>query len=384
MQVKNNNSGWFFSGDPILLETITPGVGNGFKGKPFLIGLDDEEVYRGAICPPGVVDVSDIVDAAVPQIEDPGSLETEAFKRIDNLEKYEFKVFSDSQFCGSFYALRGRTGDYALEEMSRRRSDIFADRFLNNSANRFLTTRTAGNIIRVKESEVYPLLFVFDGDPIEVNVIDIVSGYKRAYNLTQPGIYAFSVNGARYQFLNSNLVLPSALRIWFGDGFSCSILITEQEPAKERHIIKFRNSFGAFERVEMVSSVTETLENKEADSSYMEFNQATGRLSSRRANLIFNKTVEMKTGPKRPDEIRFILGMIASDEVYIEDLQERPVRVIPLVDDISFSLNPDAPESLKIRFKVCDGSPFETDLQTHDNIGLTASVFNDVFNENFK
>ena len=64
-----------------------------------------------------------------------------------------------------------------------------------------------------------------------------------------------------------------------------------------------------------------------------------------------------------------MLDMLGSDEVYLLDLTDQPLKVIPMVEDINCKTRQESPEKIKLKFDVCETDINISKFVNSDNIG---------------
>ena len=84
--------------------------------------------------------------------------------------------------------------------------------------------------------------------------------------------------------------------------------------SEERYLIRFRNSLGVFEVIEVTGVALNTPEASEENSwkTLTEY----GFFEQQRERITMRKVIEVQTGYKSREEQSFILDMAASDEIY--------------------------------------------------------------------
>ena len=86
---------------------------------------------------------------------------------------------------------------------------------------------------------------------------------------------------------------------------------------------------------------------------------------------------------KRPDEVRFLMDMIGSEEVYLLDLTPTPLKVIPSVEEFTYKPRPDTPEKFTLKLEIADS---ETNIMQEiidGSEGRKPRVFSKQFSKQF-
>lgn len=131
-----------------------------------------------------------------------------------------------------------------------------------------MTTRTAGWRIVMKETELYPLYFISLERFLYMTVVERTTGKTLIQDGNfDNGIFALDIDALRKQFFDEYGVLSNSFDIYKGDPsqYSCSIVIERSDPARERYRLKFRNSLGVFEIIELAGELTITPDYAAAD-----------------------------------------------------------------------------------------------------------------------
>lgn len=110
-----------------------------------------------------------------------------------------------------------------LRHLHEQNKSIFLLKLMNPEANFFLTTRTSGKLITLRETEIHPLSFIYpDG-----GVLKVVAG---GVTTTLVGVagqpYALNLYRLRAKLFAENHVLASVFDIMIGDTKSCTIVLT--------------------------------------------------------------------------------------------------------------------------------------------------------------
>lgn len=363
----NVKKGIAFSKNPILLRSsLTVDDYNPITGIPFEVYASGmNQSYNGRYNQPFSVNISDIVDAyaytideprsgspcwnGVIQVEDSGDIsERKVYVNIteDNLDEWECLIVA------------GGVSRQNYRRYAQMKTDAFEARFLNNANNFFMTTRTAGWRIVLKETELYPLYFISLEEFLYMTVVERTTGKT----LTQEGeldsgIFALDIDALRKRFFDEYGVLSNSFDIYKGDPsqYSCSIVIERSDPARERYRLKFRNSLGVFEIIELAGELTITPDYAEADEArFNRYDAVTGDFAADRERIPRPQSLTIETGVMRTDNVRFLMDMIGSEEVYLLDLSELPIRVIPSIENLSYKPRPETPQKFTVKLQMAE------------------------------
>lgn len=259
MKIEFTSSSMLFAGCPIIIkcnpdnyQLSTNELIHGLKIEVFYNG---DNIFLASVTPPCTVELSEVLRSAVepyPEIMPKGVLspvrrlsECRLFICLENFEEET-----------EYTVLPGSISRSDFKRLAKQNSDIFTTRFLNPHCNRFLTSRTSGRIISIKETELYPLYFINDKWDCLFEVYDLLSGNSYREAISTKGVYAFDVTNVRKRFFSKYGVISNVFDIKFDGIYSCRIVIEHAETAKERYRLKFRNSLGVFEILDLTGSMS--------------------------------------------------------------------------------------------------------------------------------
>lgn len=362
----NVKKGIAFSKNPILLRSsLTVDDYNPITGIPFTVyasGMNQR--YVGRYNQPFSVNISEIVDAyaytigepimsyhinGVREVEDNGTIsERKIYVDIteDNLDEWECLIIA------------GGVSRQNYRRYARMKTDAFEARFLNNANNFFMTTRTAGWRIVMKETELYPLYFISLERFLYMTVVERTTGKTLIQDGNfDSGIFALDIDALRKQFFDEYGVLSNSFDIYKGDPsqYSCSIVIERSDPARERYRLKFRNSLGVFEIIELAGELAITPDYAAADEArFSRYDAETDDFTADRERITRPQSLTIETGVMRADTVRFLMDMIGSEEVYLLDLSELPVKVIPSIEELKYKPRPETPQKFTVKLQMAE------------------------------
>ena len=338
---------------------------NPITGIPFTVyasGMNQR--YVGRYNQPFSVNISEIVDAyaytigepimtyhinGVREVEDPGTIsERKIYVDIteDNLDEWECLIIA------------GGVSRQNYRRYARMKTDAFEARFLNNANNFFMTTRTAGWRIVMKETELYPLYFISLEKFLYMTVVERTTGKTLIQDGNfDSGIFALDIDALRKQFFDEYGVLSNSFDIYKGDPsqYSCSIVIERSDPARERYRLKFRNSLGVFEIIELAGELAITPDYAAADEArFSRYDAETDDFTADRERITRPQSLTIETGVMRADTVRFLMDMIGSEEVYLLDLSELPVKVIPSIEELKYKPRPETPQKFTVKLQMAE------------------------------
>jgi hypothetical protein len=94
--------------------------------------------------------------------------------------------------------------------------------------------------------------------------------------------------------------------------------------------------------------------NEDEDAVFRRYDEIADDYYSDRMRTEIQKTVTIKTGFKRPQEIRFLLDLLSSDDVYLAGYGREEVKVIPSVEEFSYRVRPETPQNVTLKLTFAD------------------------------
>ena len=253
----------------------------------------------------------------------------------------------------SFTAWKGGISKKEFKRLRNMGTDIFSLKFLNESCNFFFTTRSNDWRIMMRETELYPLCFIYPGH--ELKITELLT----AQSLTVPGtagnFYALNLETVRLKFFTDYGVLANLFDVYSGDTFALRIGIEQSPTVRERYRLRFLNSYGVYEQfsLEGEASVTPGMDEDE-DTVFRRYDEITDDYYSDRIRTEIQEAVTIKTGFKRPQEIRFLLDLLSSDDVYLSGYGREEIKVIPSAEEFSYRVRPDAPQNVTLKLTFAE------------------------------
>lgn len=382
-------NGHAFSRNPLLLNM--PGTGRrvfSIYGQGY---TSDEPAYTGEITAPATINLAEFIDAIIPAIEDPGaSGDMISYGLQDGSVSIKVTDGENILYTQTINAHQGGISKQNWRKLIEAGTDVFAARFLNPACNFFLTTRTNDWRLSLKETELYPLVFFY---PLQGTLVvqDIVGGNTVSLaassgNMDYHGkLCALNLKAIRQYFLDEYDVIASVFDVLVDGTPGARIAIQESRPELERYRLKFRNSYGAFEIIEITGKAqwAPTIEGDEEEGSYKRYMADIDDFANERQRMAIRQVLNISTGYKTNAELRFILDAIASEEVYLLDVGTDPIKVIATAEELIFDHRPNGPQAFNLELK-----PVDADLCITSHIGdelapSRGGLFSQEFSEHF-
>lgn len=389
MDVQGIQSGLAFSRNPIILRRDFPVDNPATAEGSFYIRYGDKVIFNGRFTSPLYLNIAEIVDAAVEYFPEPDTVSLYPIKLIEDTGTlaarnlyacFEFPGYEDDFVC---QVIPGGISRQNYRQLLKLGKDIFQTRFFRADNNFFLTTRTNRWLVVIKETELYPLYFFARAVNGKISVVEAVSGATFT-EAGLDGVAALDVAALRRYFALNNDVIPSVFDVFVDSKAVCRIVVEHSAPTKERYRLKFRNSLGVFEIIELTGSLSISPEYPDADSSqFQHYDSVTDEYFTERERIERRQSITVGTGAKNPDETRFLMDMAASDEVYLLDLAPDPIKVIPSIEEFTYSPWPETPQKFSIKLKIA-GSDYNILPDLLDgNEGHKPRIFSKEFSKQF-
>lgn len=352
--------------DEALKVNIYP-TGNAFTRNPiflsvsscsmatYSIRMNNEEVFKGNGIGEFRVNIAEIVETGITgtQILPEGTnhifavsgLSAEVTIRVVNEGEEECNL--------SFTAWKGGISKKEFKRLRNLGTDIFNLKFLNESCNFFFTTRSNDWRIIMRETELYPLCFIYPEH--ELKITELLTGRSIFLPGTAGNLHALNLEAVRLEFFTSYGVLANLFDVYSGDMFACRIGIEQSPTVRERYRLRFLNSYGVYEvfSLEGDASVTPGMD-KDDNAVFRRYDEITDDYYSDRMRTDIQTVVTIKTGFKRPQEIRFLLDLLSSDDVYLAGYGREEIKVIPSAEEFSYRVHPETPQNVTLKLTFAD------------------------------
>lgn len=388
--------------------TLTPvATGHAFTRNPIMLSMpgtgwrvfsiygqgytSESPAYRGEITAPAAINLAEFIDAIIPPIADPGEDDVLVMYGLqDGGVTIEVDDGSQEPYTWQFAAHQGGVSKQNYRKLSQANTDIFAARFLNPACNFFLTTRTHDWRLNIKETELYPLVFFYPSQGT-LAVQDIVSGNTVSLPASYNGLdyhgklCALNLKAIRQYFLEEYNCITGVLDVLVDGTPSARIAIQEAKPQLERYRLKFRNSYGVFEVVELTGKAqwAPAINGDQEEDVYRCYMADVDDFFAKRQRSEVSSILNVSTGYKTNEELRFMLDAIASDEVYLLDAIETPVKVLITVDEMAYYLQPNGPQSFSLKLTSVEGDSNLTGGFASDVISVRGGLFSQEFSEQY-
>lgn len=338
-----------FTRNPIFLSVSSSSMAT------YSIRMNNEEVFKGNGIGEFRVNIAEIVETGITDariLSDNtehllavSGLSAEVTIHVVNEGEEEDNLF--------FTVWKGGISKKEFRRLRNMGTDIFSLKFLNESCNFFFTTRSNDWRITMRETELYPLCFIYPGH--ELKITELLTGQSLAVPGTTGSLYALNLEAVRLKFFTDYGVLANLFDVYSGDTFALRIGIEQSPTVREHYRLRFLNSYGTYEvfSLEGEASVTPGMDEDE-DAVFRRYDEITDDYYSDRIRTEIQEAVTIKTGFKRPQEIRFLLDLLSSDDVYLSGYGQEEIKVIPSVEEFSYRVRPDAPQNVTLKLTFAE------------------------------
>ncbi|MDR1369082.1 MAG: hypothetical protein LBJ72_02980 [Dysgonamonadaceae bacterium] len=247
-----------------------------------------------------------------------------------------------------------------LRYLSNQYTDIFAYKLTNTSRQFFMTTRTFGRNIVLKENELSPFYFVATG---KVYSVATEHGNTFPFPAMIPGeVYAFSPEALRQMSYNLYGKIPSYLKILVDGQHIFDITIRQDAKSPNKYVLQFLNSFGVFEKLEITGKAIAEPEIDTSGNVFMRYDKIVDDYIEQNNRTPLREIIKADSGYKTKDEFLFIRDMLQSDKCYLIDQHGSRQEVRVSCENFSHDIFPTEPGSVQLKIRLIDSdsnySPF--------------------------
>ena len=332
-----------FTRNPIFLSVSSSSMAT------YSIRMNNEEVFKGNGIGEFRVNIAEIVETGITDARILSD-NTEHLLAVSGLSaEVTIHVVNEGEEEDnlSFTAWKGGISKKEFRRLRNMGTDIFSLKFLNESCNFFFTTRSNDWRITMRETELYPLCFIYPGH--ELKITELLTGQSLAVPGTTGSLYALNLEAVRLKFFTDYGVLANLFDVYSGDTFALRIGIEQSPTVREHYRLRFLNSYGTYEVFSLEGGM-----NEDEDAVFRRYDEITDDYYSDRIRTEIQEAVTIKTGFKRPQEIRFLLDLLSSDNVYLSGYGQEEIKVIPSAEGFSYRVRPDAPQNVTLKLTFAE------------------------------
>jgi len=345
----------FYEENAVLLESIKLSYHTFQSGNEFITNID----------------ISDFVQRQFDLIRHKASFDEKAI--ISPLENFvlicQVKI---ENYQHAFMSIDGGLPPQIYAILKIAGKDLFSYRLLNSDNQFLLTTRTNGRDVILRETELFPFAFIHPKLPIYFAT-------RSNRTIIQPpadsdGFHVMNIKALREMFCLLYNELPSYIAVYVGGDYVFSISITDSLISPEKFILKFRNSLGWFEMIEVTGSGNFISEISETET-YMRFDESTDSYKKQRNNVSFEHSIEVESGIKNEAELYFLQDMLRSKEIYFID-GDNVRECIATTEKLKIPRYITNPQSVPLTIEFVEASQYyssdldfsQSDISPFDNI----------------
>lgn len=279
------------NGQPDVTLSLFPYLQSGvYKGTFYLSGLL-EAAFKDIYIPQGSI-ISDIEDFTVSYTVEVGG-------------------YSGASFTGT--AFWGGVDNANYSRLKRWGWDMFIYRLKNYTRQFLFTTRTNSVHLRVRETELYPFIFIHPGTPVSF----VTSNGRVIIPSVFPEgtICVMDIYELRATFKSLYGELPSFFAVQVDGETVFDITLLPGSFSEETYTLRFKNSLGGYEDIEVTGKAMRTYEMSEENT--WQSQNMDNYFEEHRDRVVSKEGLTVHTGYKSQDEHAFILDMVKSNEIYL-------------------------------------------------------------------
>lgn len=269
---------------------------------------------------------------------------------IDNFSlPYSISIDGVTLFSGVAFQ-GGVSRSFSKLLVKNRITDIFKYRLANRYHQFLFTTRTNGRDVKLKYSELYPFVFIHPGIAISFRSEqgDVLNTTPKAKGM----ICHLDVSYLCYIFNSSFGYVPSVIEVIIEDRTSFNISLEHPISVEDKSLIRFKNSLGAFEVIELTGTAYHA---PQFDEEYTWQSNVGGNVFEQRRERVGSRdTIEIESGFKTRPEMDHLQDMIKSDEAYFIYPDGFEQRCHVSVDTLRFRNRIMSPTSVPLKIRMVD------------------------------
>lgn len=314
--------------------------------------IEEKLVYTGVVFPKGStspfessISLSDIFSSYMKKGD--VSNKEQLLSKVSNSVisvRVVFSQYGSLEYTGKVY--KGGISKEMLRYLSGKQMDIFQYKLLQAGLQFFMTTRTAGRHISLKESELYPFYFIASG-----KTYTAVTEYGHTFTLptmTTGEVYAFNVNTLRRLSHLTYNALPAFIGILVDGQYVFDITVTKPSRNPHKYVLRFLNAYSAFEKMEITGKAVSEPEVEDEESPFMVYDEIVDDYIEHRVRRKIREVIKAETGWKNCDEFLFLRDLLQSNEVYLESGSNIEYEVTVKSDSFSYDIYPGEPASVSL------------------------------------
>lgn len=353
VQIVKQPNNYCFAGNPVLFTFRTDSLDEfsvtvHIAGEPITLSLYPYNVDGSFYAD---LDISDLLQGRFQEYSASGS---GIIRVIENFRiTYLIYVNEVLLFAGDAYR-GGVSKSFSKYLLQNHIQDIFKYRLKNKYRQFLFTTRTNGRGVRIKYTELFPFIFIHPGGLISFRSErgDIIG----STHINPDNVCLMDISFLCFEFSMLFGYIPNAIDVMLEDRISFRILLEQPVLTEERCLVRFRNSLGAFEVIELTGRAYQTPQFDE-EFTWQE-NVGENVFEERRDRMSSRETIEVESGFKTREEMDFLQDMIKSDEAYFIYPDGIEQRCHVTVDAMRFRNRIVNPTSIPLKIRMVDDEIF--------------------------
>lgn len=243
-------------------------------------------------------------------------------------------------------AIDGGVSDDAMLELNETNDTMFSYRLMNAERSLLFTTRTNSPNLSLRESELFPFVFLHPGKAITFLSSSGNALAEKALPAGTPCLIDLAY--VRKTFLEVHNELPAYIEIQVDGADSTYVTITKSEFSENLCWIVFKNSLGGYECIEITGKTTYTPELGESNS-HQKYGDS-GIFTRGRSRLTKQDIITVNSGYKNQQELDHMMDMLTTDKAYLVYPNKRIIEVIPVAENPKYDTR--ITTSTSIEFKL--------------------------------
>lgn len=253
-------------------------------------------------------------------------------------------------------AIDGGVSDDALIELDETGDNMFSYRLLNAERSLLFTTRTNSPTISLRESELFPFVFLHPGKAITFLSSSGNAIAEKALPTGTPCLMDLAY--VRQTFFAIYDELPDYLEIQVDGADSTYVNITESTYSENMLWLVFKNSLGGYESIEITGKTTCTPELGESNS-YQKYGDS-GIFTRGRSRLTKQDIITVNSGYKNQHELDHMMDMLTTDKAYLVYPNKRIIEVIPVAENPKYDTRITTPTSIEFKLEKVTTNKFHS------------------------
>lgn len=342
-----------FSGNPIRMDV--------FSSSPltYTIGVDGKLVFEGSVeAGESYVYIDEIIQSALKPTRFTGEETDPLLEDLGNMASFIIQASNDDGDTASAVteAVYGGISKRMIRNLDKIGSNIFTYKILNPVGNFLLSNRGNDRILRIKETELLPVLFIASEEQLVIKATDSA---MLQLDTERFKCYGLNVAAIRKHFFHENNILANKLQVITSKGVAFTIVITPANVERYRYFLDFLNSYGAYERIEITGNPINQPEPEEEEL-FGVFDKNINDYSQNRNRVSSVDVFTVRTGFKEEHEIPVIIDMLSSDEIYFVGYEEHEIRVNVTAEGFEVTRNSAEPQEFALHLRSTDPESYYT------------------------